>query len=661
MKLFGVIALILLTIVLLTSCSANDAWHDPMYVETLYVWDAGTGTWVQASAGGGGGITDHDLLNNLDYASAGHTGFEPAIGYTGVVTQFLNGTGAFSVPSYTETDPIVKAINGIVKSNGALISAAVAGVDYLANPMTDDVALSFGTGSTSSLLWETADANANALLLGLPVSNGTDIPALVIGDINAINVDLELLDTFTFPSLNVIDTDRDSYLTLTYSADDAPMIIGNRNVQLKPNTDLDDFFTFATVSNIPTIYGTGAYLRVGDANSTSHSFSSEDDLVVSGKAEFNSNVYFDSTSVYMNSNYGDYGTLWYGGASFSIGYSAADSDARGLVIGETAGAGTYTTIVQLTTSWSLNAGLFDSVTQPGIACLDKSNKYASDTAYYSDAGAATPIMKKANEFGSSLVGDTVRITSGTNTVAGWYWITSVDSVNQVTLDRNWCTGNVPNNGNGVIYHSFTMLSAEGICTRITDGAPSDSSVEINKDGWLILDVSQANGRLYWRANNGWHYVDATAGISLPANERIDKNGHEFQIGETVSFKIDKINDDGSFHALPYLDTTKITEIRTEVKTEYLWKEPRQFKDVKELENYLSLTYAIMPLEGQNCVDCSRKFMLNALADGFLVSTEIIDNYKGLGCHMLCSTIIEDSIYYIEPQDKTFWYAMPSND
>ena len=35
------------------------------------------------------------------------------------------------ISSYTETDPIVKAINGIVKSNGTTISAAVAGTDYL--------------------------------------------------------------------------------------------------------------------------------------------------------------------------------------------------------------------------------------------------------------------------------------------------------------------------------------------------------------------------------------------------------------------------------------------------------------------------------------------------------------------------------------------------
>ena len=41
-------------------------------------------------------------------------------------------TGAPSfLTSYTETDPIVKAINGLIKSNGTVISAAVAGTDYL--------------------------------------------------------------------------------------------------------------------------------------------------------------------------------------------------------------------------------------------------------------------------------------------------------------------------------------------------------------------------------------------------------------------------------------------------------------------------------------------------------------------------------------------------
>lgn len=136
-------------------------------------------------------------------------------------------------------------------------------------------------------------------------------------------------------------------------------------------------------------------------------------------------------------------------------------------------------------------------------------------------------------------------------IAGWYWITSVDSANQVTLDRNWTSGDVPNNGTAVIYHSFTMLSAQGLMTRITDGAPSDASTEIDRDGWLILDTSQANGRLYWRANNAWHYVDATAGVSLPADERIDPNGNQIEVGDEVKFICDRVNDDGSFHTIPY--------------------------------------------------------------------------------------------------------------
>jgi hypothetical protein len=35
--------------------------------------------YVSDSGGGGGGTTDHAALSNLDYASAGHTGFEPAL------------------------------------------------------------------------------------------------------------------------------------------------------------------------------------------------------------------------------------------------------------------------------------------------------------------------------------------------------------------------------------------------------------------------------------------------------------------------------------------------------------------------------------------------------------------------------------------------------
>ena len=60
-------------------------------------------------------------------------GAQPALNGTGFVK--ISGTtisydNSTYLTSYTETDPVVKAINGIVKSNGTTISAASAGTDY---------------------------------------------------------------------------------------------------------------------------------------------------------------------------------------------------------------------------------------------------------------------------------------------------------------------------------------------------------------------------------------------------------------------------------------------------------------------------------------------------------------------------------------------------
>ncbi len=674
--------LIVPIILLLLGCSANDAWRDPMYVETLYVWDVGTGTWVLAGAGGSGGGTGNvtALANLADNTVIRGDGGALGIQDSGVTIDDwdnLNTNGGDVDGFDINAGNDVNVTNDLDVTDNADIHGLLNVTESISLP--DDAPFYFGTGSTSRLLWETADANANALLLALPVSDGTDIPALVIGDVKAVNVDLGLFNSFTFPSLNVIDTDRDSYLSLTYSADDAPMIIGNRNIQLKPNADLDDFFTFATVSNIPTIYGTGAYLRVGDAGTSSHSLGADDDLFISGKLEVDGNIYLDG-NVFFNGTYNYVSTKYldFCGSSANINYNTLDTNARNLniwTIGSNDNAN-YTSVVILQTTLYQSAdwGLFDGLSQPVFAVLEESGKYAYDTAYYSDAGVATPIMKRTNEFGSSLAGDIVRITSGTNAVVGWYYIASVDSVSQITLDRDWCTGNVPNNGNGVIYHSFTMLSAEGVCTDISYGAPSDSDVEIDRDGWLQLDCSQPNGRLYWRANNGWHYVDATAGISLPAVERIDPNGNEFQIGDTVEFVVDKINDDGSFHALPYVaDDSNLREqfvlepaqmeyikqlVTDQVHDELEKRKPKPFDNPDELAAYLKSVSAIIPINTQDCDDVAVTFMMRALADGHLVSTQIVENFRGWPRHMLCSTIIGNSIYYIEPTDNSFWWAMP---
>jgi len=85
-------------------------------------------------------INKSDLIEYLEYTTASALPVTGTAGkiyctkddnklyrWTGLVYQEVSqGSG-----SYTETDPIVKAINGIVKSNGTTISAASAGTDYL--------------------------------------------------------------------------------------------------------------------------------------------------------------------------------------------------------------------------------------------------------------------------------------------------------------------------------------------------------------------------------------------------------------------------------------------------------------------------------------------------------------------------------------------------
>ncbi len=62
------------------------------------------------------------------------------------------------------------------------------------------------------------------------------------------------------------------------------------SIILQPNADTDDYLTFSSLNNVPTILGTGAYVRIGDA-STAANVSTEDDLFVSGSLEVGGTLY----------------------------------------------------------------------------------------------------------------------------------------------------------------------------------------------------------------------------------------------------------------------------------------------------------------------------------------------------------------------------------
>ena len=105
------------------------------------------------------------------------------------------GSNISYLTSYTETDPIVKAISGLVKSNGTVISAAVSGTDY-------EVPLIFSTGllRTGNTVTNTI-TNNNQLTNGagyltsssasstyLPLSGGTLTGNLLFSTTNTLDI-----------------------------------------------------------------------------------------------------------------------------------------------------------------------------------------------------------------------------------------------------------------------------------------------------------------------------------------------------------------------------------------------------------------------------------------------------------------------------------------
>jgi hypothetical protein len=134
-----------------------------------YVLSSTTGgvrSWIAPATGGGGtwGSITGTLSSQTDLQSA-LNGKQATLGFTP-----YNATNpAGYISSYTETDPIVKAINGIVKSNGTTISAATAGTDYVI--------------PSGSITGNAATVTTNANLTG-PVTSTGNVTAIGTGAIS---------------------------------------------------------------------------------------------------------------------------------------------------------------------------------------------------------------------------------------------------------------------------------------------------------------------------------------------------------------------------------------------------------------------------------------------------------------------------------------------
>jgi microcystin-dependent protein len=104
-------------------------------------------------------------------------------------TTFLRGDGTFAAPATgTETDPVVAAISGLVKSDGTTISAATAGTDYLTPTGSAAALTSFPvlnqntTGSAGTITGAITESQVTNLTTNL--ANKVDVNTAITGATN---------------------------------------------------------------------------------------------------------------------------------------------------------------------------------------------------------------------------------------------------------------------------------------------------------------------------------------------------------------------------------------------------------------------------------------------------------------------------------------------
>ena len=105
-------------------------------------------------------------------------------------------------------------------------------------------------------------------------------------------------------------------------------------------------------------------------------------------------------------------------------------------------------------------------------------------------------------------------------------------------------------GFGVVSTALTLGSLGSVIVP-QSAANATDALAGNVAGAVALDLTGAAERIYFRGA-AWFYVAKTGGLSMTKEERIDPDGHRFELGDIVKLVVDKIMPDGSFHAIPYL-------------------------------------------------------------------------------------------------------------
>ena len=240
-------------------------------------------------------IQELPVLDNLDLSQSGIVN-AVSIGVTNVVatgivtattlvksgglsSQFLKADGSVDssayLTSYTETDPVVGAINGIVKANGSgTISAATAGTDYL-EPTGDGSGLTslngsnIASGTIAAARIATLNQNTTGTAGGLSGTPNISVTDVQVGGALTVTGNLTVNGTQTVLNTNSLEVEdinigiasASSKLTNAQLDGSGITIYGSQGDKTLTWDNGNSRLAFSTDVYAPKYYGDGSNLQ----------------------------------------------------------------------------------------------------------------------------------------------------------------------------------------------------------------------------------------------------------------------------------------------------------------------------------------------------------------------------------------------------------------
>lgn len=168
---------------------------------------------------------------------------------------------------------------------------------------------------------------------------------------------------------------------------------------------------------------------------------------------------------------------------------------------------------------ALNGGGFDSaVTNAGTNYADQDAPQLSLTDLATSAANSTTLTSATGGFTSAMIGNVIRIASGTNFTAGYYVVTAYTDTNTVTLDRTPSSAGAGSSGVGRLGGAFsqpwaslansgptiaTPLAAGHTVNVRGSGSTNPSTPDYTQTGFsTYASGDTTNGLVSWVGYNG---------------------------------------------------------------------------------------------------------------------------------------------------------------